>query len=205
MPTIATASQLIALAYQVTPAGQLVRGAPAPPLGWQIDYVSDHTSSGGDFSVTFYNTSAKEVFVAGRGTDVSGPTVNGIFGYNDAFVDASIALPNAIQPASRIDDAAANLQSVVGDTLAVGNSLYGYSVSAGGHSLDGFIYAQVGNEAQFANVPILAEDAPDYIFAVNSNRGNVLAIGQSADLVGNATSLVAYPYTVDISLSLIHI
>lgn len=170
MPTILDAATMIADAYNAkTDANGIpfLENAVTVPTGWVLREVIDHTSTNGDYAAVFVNSTTSEIFIAGRGTAAIG----------DALPDAGIGL--GILPSQRIADATAILTSLQSDP-----NYQGYTISAGGHSLDGEVYAQVSeNQAKLGiTFPVLALVAPN-TFSGSVADVNVIEISAKDDFI----------------------
>ena len=172
MPTLSEAGRMIVDAYgAVNDAnGQpVLQPGYTAPNDWTLVKVFDNTSQDGDAAAIFVNNTTNEVFIAGRGTAT----------LHDALPDAGIAA--GFDPSSRIADAKNILAFVQ-------NLVPGATITAGGHSLDGEVWAKVSEDQQSIdpNAPlyVLALNAPNS-FGSSSFDGNVLHINAQYDGVGH--------------------
>ncbi|MGS0740862.1 hypothetical protein ACVBEF_03350 [Glaciimonas sp. GG7] len=176
MTTIAIAATLINDAYHASNDKYghpiLERGAIKPPAGWVLTNVIDHTSKGGDYAAIFVNATTQEVFIAGRGTAQ----------LSDFKIDAEIVL--GYPPTDRIVDAQAILSSIRRDPL-----YSGYTIQAGGHSLDGLVWAKVSERDDNPHpINVLVINAPN--IAINNfidinGDSHVTSIVEKNDVIGH--------------------
>jgi hypothetical protein len=183
MATIGDASILIDNVYYTMngPNGpQLMPNSPTSiPAGWTLNKIVDNTAKGGDYAAVYVNDTTKEVFIAGRGTASA----------SDISPDLSILAGTA--PALRNAGALAIYQSVKDDT-----SLAGYTIQAGGHSLDGeawaYVSAQTGIDALVINAPNTS-----YTTLGSYGQSHIMAINDRFDIVGNYGPSYANLITID--------
>src|ERR1041385_7372686 len=168
MPTVSEAGHMLADAYH---ASNNRNGQPtldpgyAAPEGWHLDRFIDHTSTDGDVAAVFVSNDGSQVYIAGRGTAT----------LHDALPDAGIVA--GLDPASRIADAK--------DILATIRSEFpNADVTAGGHSLDGEVWAKVSEDQTGAPLDVLVLNAPNS-FSGSSQDGHVLHINAEWDGVGH--------------------
>ena len=169
MTTVAQATQMISQAYKAKNDvnGNPIQSSVNIPSGWTLLKVIDNTSEKGDAAAVFANHTTKEIFIAGRGTAT----------LNDLKPDLKIALGQL--PKERIDDAT-NIINTYRTNFS------SYDITAGGHSLDGDVYAKVSEGLHGGNTPLytLVMDSPN-TFDSTGKDSEVLAIRARYDFVGH--------------------
>ena len=175
MPTILDAAKMINNAYHVQnnadgrPVYKAEDSASTMSVGngWVLERFIDNRKDGGDAAAIFRNEATKEIFIAGRGTSSLGDALG---------PDVDIAFRQA--PESRIADAL----SILGDYRLTNG---GYTISAGGHSLDGEVWAKVSQrDPEGINVLSLNGPNSNSSYDLYDDR-HVLQIAAAWDVTGH--------------------
>lgn len=193
MTTVINAGVFIHNAYHAHKdnTGQTSLDTKAMPLpeGWTLFDVQDETAKDGDYAAIFVNYSTKEIFIAGRGTDVLGDTKH--------FPPVVVGKV----PPERF----ASAQKILAD---IRKDFKGYRIQAGGHSLDGLVWAAVSahdksyiNDRDQMPLSVLIINAPGSKAGIDGINGfnRVVAITENLDIVGNYGPSYANTIKLDVA------